>query len=133
MSEPYRVYPCPSCGGVNGFHASSCPRGGASQPGGPKPSMEHRRLLDAYVNLRRYCIDLEELIEASSEPGNDSLTAEDLKRLDKSVTVMKVGFKVVKKVLRSKGVEGLRTWREPVATEPERQAEVSGIVQAPPG
>ncbi len=48
---------------------------------------------EAYNALRAACERLECLIEAS-----DDLTEKDLKRLDKAVTVMKVGFKLLKKV-----------------------------------
>lgn len=71
-------------------------------------------MLTAYVDLRRDCIAIEELIERGGE-----LTADDLKRLDKAVTVMKVGFKIVKKVLRSCGIEGcLKPVDEPVLLTP---------------
>lgn len=105
MSEPYRAYPCPVCGWTSA-HAPGCPHGSSSTAA---PSGDVRALLTAYVDLRRDCIGIEELIERSSD-----LTPDDLKRLDKAVTVMKVGFKMVKKVLRSQGVEGLKKWREPL-------------------
>lgn len=105
MTEPYRAPKCPVCGWTS-THAPGCPHGS------PTPSGEVRSLLTAYVDLRRDCIAIEELIERSSD-----LTADDLKRLDKAVTVMKVGFKMVKKVLRSQGVEGLKAWREPATPE----------------
>lgn len=51
-----------------------------------------------YNNLRCDCVELEELIEHATAAG--TLTEKELKRLDKAVTVMKVGFKIVKKVLK---------------------------------
>jgi hypothetical protein len=59
-----------------------------------------RELLAIYINLRRDCVALEELIAANS----DTI---DLKELDKAVTI--------KKILRTHGVEGLKNWRLPVA------------------
>jgi hypothetical protein len=67
-----------------------------------------RELLAIYINLRRDCVALEELIAANSDTV-------DLKELDKAVTVMKVSFKLIKKILRTHGVEGLKNWRLPVA------------------
>lgn len=82
----------------------------------PEPPADpaSRALLATYVALRQECIGLEQLIESGAADG---LTADDLKRLDKAVTVMKVGFKMVKKVLRSRGVDGLKVWREPQAAD----------------
>lgn len=54
---------------------------------------------EAYANLRTACADLEDLIAQGQ-------TADDLHHLDKAVTVMKVGFKMVKRVLRSQGATG---------------------------
>lgn len=54
--------------------------------------------LHTYNNLRFTCHELEELIGE----GWDDLTEKDRKRLDKAVTVMKVGFKIMKKVLKSR-------------------------------
>ena len=104
MTEPIR-YTCPSCGWVNN-HAPHCVFRARV------PSADQRCLLAAYVDLRRDCIAIEELIEHSSD-----FTSDDLKRLDKAVTVMKVGFKMVKKVLRAQAIDGLKRWREPTATE----------------
>lgn len=59
-----------------------------------------RSLLASYVELRSECAGLEELIERGD------LTEQDVMRLDKAVTVMKVGFKIVKKVLRAQGIAG---------------------------
>jgi hypothetical protein len=50
-----------------------------------------------YQGLRIHCCDLEELIESDS----GAFSEKDLKRLDKAVTVMKVGFKIMKKVVRN--------------------------------
>jgi hypothetical protein len=65
------------------------------------PTPTEDRLRRDYANLRLDCADLEELL--GSLPSD--LTAKDLKRLDKAVTVMKVGFKIVAKVLRKHGFD----------------------------
>lgn len=100
MTEPYRPLRCSVCGWTSA-HAPGCPNGT------PTPSGEIRELLAAYVDLRRDCIAIEELMARTTE-----LSPDDLKRLDKAVTVMKVGFKVVKKVLRANGVASLNSWRD---------------------
>ncbi len=54
-------------------------------------------LSSIYQDLRRDCVGLEEYLEAiEHQPG--ILTAKEIKRLDKAVTVMKVAFKIIKKV-----------------------------------
>ncbi len=53
-------------------------------------------MLPVYNELRGHCAALEELIEAGD------FTEKELKRLDKAVTVMKVGFKILKKVLKAR-------------------------------
>ena len=53
-----------------------------------------------YKNLRHNCMELEELIEYAEKMGG--LDAKALKRLDKAVTVMKVGFKIMKKATKKK-------------------------------
>lgn len=50
----------------------------------------------AYDALRFHCERLEELLEANAGGLNDKA----LKRSDKAVTVMKVGFKILKKAIR---------------------------------
>lgn len=57
----------------------------------------------AYRDMRQACIDMEALIEAQA-----GLSEQDLKRLDKAVTVMKVSFKLVKQVLRRHGLRGMK-------------------------
>ena len=61
-----------------------------------------RQLLDGhFCGLKNGCTDLEILIAVLTErPAEYGLTEKDLKRLDKAVTVMKVGMKIVKKVAR---------------------------------
>jgi hypothetical protein len=54
-----------------------------------------------YRGLRVHCCDLEELIDR--DPA--AFTEKELKRLDKAVTVMKVGFKIMKKVVRTESVQ----------------------------
>lgn len=114
MTEPFR-HTCPACGWNNG-HAPTCVYRV------PAPSTDLRCLLAAYVALRRECIGIEELIETSAEPGNGTLTAADLKRMDKAVTVMKAGFKMVKKVLCDHEVPGTASWREPFVATPAAKA-----------
>jgi hypothetical protein len=56
--------------------------------------------IDQYNNLRFTCHELEELISVVED--HPDWSEKDLKRLDKAVTVMKVGFKIMKKVLKSR-------------------------------
>ncbi len=51
-------------------------------------------MIPVYNEMRSQCSALEELIEAGD------FTEKELKRLDKAVTVMKVGFKMLKKVIK---------------------------------
>lgn len=54
-----------------------------------------------YDELRTDCSDLEELLTlAEANPKSPMLMAKDLKRIDKAITVMKVGFKILKKALK---------------------------------
>ena len=57
---------------------------------------------EAYDALRAACSSLEELIEQGEADGTLDVVA--LKRLDKAVTIMKAGFKIVKKVLAKNAV-----------------------------
>lgn len=50
----------------------------------------------AYDALRFHCERLEEILEDNTQ----GLTDKALKRSDKAVTVMKVGFKILKKALK---------------------------------
>ena len=81
-------------------------------------------LLAIYTELRSDCIALERLIDES-----DSLIDEDLQRLDKAVTVMKVGYKMAKKVLRARGIEGCLK----PADEPELVMPNAAINRPPSG
>lgn len=65
----------------------------------PSACSETRRLQDIYADLRLNCIALEEWLEANDDRSSCFIEPE-LKRLDKAVTVMKVAFKVVKKVIK---------------------------------
>ena len=56
-------------------------------------------MIPVYNELRNQCATLEELIEAGD------FTEKELKRLDKSVTVMKAGFKMLKKVIKRQQTE----------------------------
>jgi hypothetical protein len=53
---------------------------------------------EAYEALRFHCARLEELLEANPH----GLDEQALKRSDKAVTVMKVGFKILKKAIRAR-------------------------------
>jgi hypothetical protein len=73
-------------------------------PAGPAPDekpSETDYLARSYANLRFECADLEDIIGAK----DCGLNPKDLKRLDKAVTVMKVGFKIIARVLRAQGYE----------------------------
>lgn len=52
----------------------------------------------AYDALRFHCERLEEILEANAEGHSDKA----LKRSDKAVTVMKVGFKILKKAIKKR-------------------------------
>jgi hypothetical protein len=94
MTEPERTYRCSVCGL---YH----------QPGECQRRLPHESLLvEAYGELRLQCIQIEEVIAASG--ADNLLTLEELTRLDKAVTVMKVGFKLVKKVLAKRGHTGIK-------------------------
>lgn len=54
----------------------------------------------AYDALRFHCERLEEILEANAEGHNDKA----LKRADKAITVMKVGFKILKKAIKKRPV-----------------------------
>lgn len=66
-----------------------------------EPTPTEDVLLDAYQCLRLDIDELEQIIG-----GGDGLTEDDLKRLDKAVTLIKVGAKMVKRVLRAHGASG---------------------------
>lgn len=70
-------------------------------PWGDDPRKVYQSL---YQNLRADCAELEEMIAKDS-----SFTTQDLKRLDKAVTVMKVGFKIMKKALKKSRVNTIET------------------------
>lgn len=64
-----------------------------------EPSSSDPKTIDeAYKALRFHCARLEELLDANSQ----SLDEKALKRSDKAVTVMKVGFKILKKAIRER-------------------------------
>ena len=64
-------------------------------PGRPWP-IRRKPYGIAYERLRAECETLECLIEADDA----ALSVKDRKRLDKAVTAMKIGFKILKKVAR---------------------------------
>ena len=71
-----------------------------TRPGDPNWPPSYAR---AYTTLRAACIDLEMAI------GEDEgLTAKQAKRLDKSITVMKAGFKMMKKAMKNRTAAKLR-------------------------
>lgn len=61
-------------------------------PTGPVPDTTD----EAYETLRRTCNGLEHLLEHNAEGLSDKA----LKRMDKAITVMKVGFKIMKKAIK---------------------------------
>lgn len=64
------------------------------------PPIKDQMAITIYSNLRHEVHDLECLIESvADDPG---WTEKDLKRLDKAVTVMKAGFKIMKKALKAR-------------------------------
>jgi hypothetical protein len=68
-------------------------------PSYPNPLRGRSGIECIYARLRNDCIELETILEKASQ-GNSSVSERNLKRLDKSVTVMKVGFKIMKKAIR---------------------------------
>jgi predicted ATP-dependent serine protease len=102
-------YRCPRCGAYSRQFGYCTECKADTQP----KNQSTAELLTIYTELRSSGIALECLID---KPG--SLTTEDLKRLDKAVTVMKVGFKIVKKVLRTRGIEGCLTPAEEPGSAP---------------
>lgn len=70
-----------------------------------EPPPENNLLAHIYGELRHHGDELESLLGALDiDPRG--FTEEDRKRLDKAVVVMKVGFKIVKRVLRNHGFRG---------------------------
>lgn len=78
-----------------------------SQPKEDKPKTpQSEAVFTVYKNMRLDGIELEEII------GNgEGLTAKDLKRLDKAVTVIKMGYKIIKMVLRAHGYREMKPAR----------------------
>lgn len=74
------------------------------EPERERPTKEEDRLYRDYANLRLDCTALEEFL--GSNP--DGMSEKDLKRLDKAVTVMKVAFKLIARVLRRHGYDSSR-------------------------
>lgn len=91
------VYKCLNCGKPSTRCICLAPRYRAD-----------RALLATYIELRASCILLEKFIENATAERESSLNGDDLKELDKAVTVMKVGFKLVKKVLKAHGETQLK-------------------------
>lgn len=52
----------------------------------------------AYRKLRTDCSHLEHVLQTITDSSSEAISDKEMKRLDKAVTVMKVGFKIVKKV-----------------------------------
>lgn len=65
------------------------------------PPIKDELLLRSYCDLRFTTHEIEEIIAVSYNDPNFS--EQDIKRLDKAVVVMKVGFKMLKKALRKRG------------------------------
>lgn len=74
-------------------------------PEGPRREVE--KVTDLYCRLRNDCEEFEELLGSwGTDPGE--LTAKDLKRLDKATTVLKIGFKLMKKVMKAHEAKTVR-------------------------
>jgi hypothetical protein len=69
-------------------------------PMGTSPA--HKALADAYQKLRVAQIEVEETLDKYIWPEDE------VKKIDKAVTVMKVAFKGIKKVLTRQGIIGLK-------------------------
>jgi hypothetical protein len=69
-------------------------------PMGTSPA--HKALGDAYQKLRLAQIEVEETLDKYIWPEDEE------KKIDKSVTVMKVAFKGIKKVLARQGIGKLK-------------------------
>lgn len=81
----------------------------APEPETPKdPTPTEDLLARTYAGLRLEIAELEVLMA-----GGEGLSERDLKRLDKGVVLMKVGAKLVKRVLRTHGARGRLKAREP--------------------
>ena len=63
-------------------------------------------LIAVYQNLRLATIELEKFLEKYFKTND--LTEVEYHRLDKSVVIQKVGFKLVKKILKDRGFKGLK-------------------------
>ncbi len=88
----------------------------AKEPEREKPTKEEDRLYRDYSNLRLDCIALEEFL--GSDPHG--MSEKDLKRLDKAVTVMKVAFKLIARVLRRHGYDPSRKRLPAALKEPSQ-------------
>lgn len=62
------------------------------------PHHEIKTIEQAYENLRFACERLEEILEHEQE----TIPHKTFKRCDKAITVMKVGFKIIKKAISYK-------------------------------
>lgn len=74
--------------------------------GGKSAKKSEKELIKIYKNLRLATIELEEFLEKYFETAD--MTAKEYHRLDKSVVIQKVGFKLVKKILKGRGFKGLK-------------------------
>ena len=72
------------------------------------PTHQETKLIKFYKNLRTATIGIEQMIEDLESAGCETFSNQDLHRLDKAVVVCKVGFKMVKKILKSHGFKGLK-------------------------
>lgn len=68
-----------------------------------KPTEDEKKLAQIYQDMRIATMRLEELIENAV-----TLSAKDLHRLDKSVVVQKVAYKLIKNILTKKGFSQLK-------------------------
>lgn len=77
------------------------------EPDKTAPAPEESLLADIYAKMRIDGYDLEDLISVV-DAEESGWTDEDRKRLDKAAVLLKVGMKIVKKVLKSHGFRSLK-------------------------
>ena len=78
----------------------SVPWRATRKPGTSPATPSEQKLIGIYSSTRLDIMELEHLIA-----DGEGLSEQDLKRLDKAVTVIKVGFKLVKLVLKKHGYQ----------------------------
>ena len=72
------------------------------------PTYQEAKLIAFYKKLRAATVGIEQLIEDLESADCETFSDQDLHRLDKAVVVSKVGFKMVKMILKTHGFKGLK-------------------------